>query len=112
MSRGRWSILIVVALVLVAIPLVGASSGQAISGEDNVGGVDPDLGRWHLRGDKGVTTFFYGNQPGVLFVGPRNLPPGPELPAASVKVTRSRVCLIQEPLSPCFVGSGAKFAKE
>jgi hypothetical protein len=54
-------LLVVMALVLVAVPLVGASSGQAIVEDDSVGGVDPDQGRWHLRGDLGVTTFFYGN---------------------------------------------------
>jgi hypothetical protein len=53
-------LLIVAALVLVAVPLVG-SSGEAVVATDSVGGVDPDQGLWHLRGDKGVTTFFYGN---------------------------------------------------
>ena len=62
MSRGRWPILIVFVLILLTVPLAGVSSGQAIFGDDSVAGIDPDLGLWRLRGDRGaLTTFFYGN---------------------------------------------------
>jgi hypothetical protein len=44
------------ALVMVAVPLV-ASTGEAVVETDNVGGVHPDQGRWHLRSDAGVTSF-------------------------------------------------------
>ena len=68
MSRGRWSLLIAVALILLSVPLV-ASSGEAVVEMDNVGGVDPDQGRWHLRSDAGVTTFYYGNPNGFPILG-------------------------------------------
>ena len=53
-----------------APPTVPPTVPPGVPGEDLVGLVDPETGVWSLRGAAGgVTTFFYGGQGDVPFVG-------------------------------------------
>jgi hypothetical protein len=59
-DRKRLSILLVAVIALGVVPFL-ASSSSAVETVDSVGGVDPTQGLWQLRGDSGVTYFYYGN---------------------------------------------------
>ena len=60
MDRKHLAALFVIVMAFGALPFL-ASSSSAGETVDRVGGVDPAQGLWYLRGELGVTTFYYGN---------------------------------------------------
>jgi hypothetical protein len=59
-DRKHLAALFVIVMAFGALPFL-ASSSSAVETVDRVGGVDPAQGLWYLRGELGVTTFYYGN---------------------------------------------------